>query len=330
MIKVVFCSILFLGVLSSCATLFTGNKSIIHFSSDVPNAEVFINDEAIGETPVTAKIKRSLKSKEVRLEKVGYEPQSFVLKKKFKPISLLGTTLIFVDVASGAIVDYPDNFFHLSLKPETTTTPIPPSRELKNHFYVITKVDTFFTQPFYEFEQKSFWNSDLDKMTFKLLDGSSKEVPVEDIVMYKTLNIHRKGIGKGFLAWQTNMDHITKIYIPAKHSETKRKSRYMFMEALLGNGDHHLVKSLVNVTNVNMAPSGVVQTSSYNVPYFYLYKEGEVVSVIKQRHLLSTIEQYFGDEKDLITALKKKNKFKTLETYVYGDKRRVDRYYSPF
>jgi hypothetical protein len=321
---------LLIGVLSSCATSYTGNKSIIHFSSDVPNAEVYINDEAIGETPVTAKIKRSLKNKEVTIKKNGYESQSFVLKKKFKPISLLGTTLIFVDVASGAIVDYPDNFFHLSLKPETTTASIPLARELKNHFFVITKLDTFFTQPFHEFEQKSFWNTNLDKLTFKLLDGSSKAIPVEDIVMYKTLNIHRKGVGKGFLAWQTNIDHISKIYIPAKYSETKRKSRYLFMEALLGNGDYHLVRSLVNVTNVNMSSSGVVQTSSYNVPYFYIYKEGEVVSVIKQSHLLSTIEKYFGDEKDLITALKKKNKFKTLETYVYGDKIRVDRYYSPF
>lgn len=328
--KSVFFSILILGIFSSCATLYTGNKAIIHFSSDVPNAEVYINDKAIGETPLTAKVKRSLKEKEVSIIKEGYESQSFVLKKKFKPISLLGTTLIFVDVASGAIVDYSDNFFYSSLRPESTTEPVPPVSELKDHFYVITKTDTFFTQPFHEFEHKSFWDPKLDKMTFKLLDGTSTTIPVEDVVMYKTLKIHRKGVGKGFLAWQTNIDPISKIYIPVKYLETKRKSKFMFMEALLKNEDYHLVRSLVSVTHVNMSATGEVQTSSYNVPYFYLYKEGEVVSVIKQRHLLSTIEKYFNDEKELITALKMKNKFKTLETYVYGDKRRVDRYYSLF
>lgn len=323
-------ALLLVGLFSSCATLFTGNKSIIHFSSDVPNSEVYINDEIIGETPVTAKVKRSLKNKEVTISKDGYESQSFVLKKKFKPISLLGTTLIFVDVASGAIVDYPDNFFHSSLKSKSANAPIQPVYELKDHFYVITKADTLFTQPFHELESKSFWNSNLEKMTFQLLDGTPTTIPVEDIVMYKTLNIHRKGVGRGFLAWQTNIDHISKIYIPAKYSETKRKSRYMFMEAFLRNGDYHLVRSLTNVTHMTLSNGGATQMSSYNQPTFYLYKEGEVVSVIKQRHLLSTIEKYFNDEKELISALKKKNKFKTLETYVYGDKRRVDRYYSPF
>jgi hypothetical protein len=319
-----------MGVLSSCATSYTGNKSIIHFSSDVPNSEVYINNKIIGETPVTAKLKRSLKNKEVTISKDGYESQSFVLKKKFKPISLLGTTLIFVDVASGAIVDYRDNFFHSSLKPKSANAPIQPVYELKDHFYVITKADTFFTQPFHELESKSFWNPKLEKMTFKLLDGTSTTIPVEDIVMYKTLEIHRKGVGKWLVSWQTSIDHISKIYIPAKYLETKRQTKYMFMEALLRNGDYHLVRSLVNVSHMNMSATGEVQMSSYNVPYFYLYKEGEVVSVIKQKHLLSSIEKYFNEEKELIAALKRKNKFKTLETYVYGDKRRVDRHYSLF
>lgn len=328
--KLLFFSLLLIGVLSSCATSYTGNKSIIHFSSDVQNSQVYINDQIIGETPVTAKVKRSLKNKEVTISKVGYESQSFVLKKKFKPISLLGTTLIFVDVASGAIVDYPDNFFHSSLRPESTNEPIQPVYELKDHFYVITKADTIFTQPFHEFDYKSFWNPKLDKMTFKLLDGTSTTIPVEDIVMYKTLEIHRKGVGKWLVSWQTSIDHISKIYIPAKYMETKRQSKYMFMEALLRNGDYHLLRSLTNVTHMTLSNGGATQMSCYNQPTFYLYKEGELVSEIKQKHLLSNIEKYFNEEKGLIAALKQKNKFKTLETYVYGDKRRVDRNYSPF
>ncbi len=308
-------SILFL--FSSCATLYTGNKSVIHFSTSPQNAEVRINDKIVGVTPLTLRIKRSIIKKKVTLHKTGYATKTIELKRKFKLISLLSNVAIFVDVATGAIIDYPNHFIQTNLKLKDTSKVIATSYNLEDNFYLISREDTFYTTPFQELHLKSFLSDKIDKINFKLLDGTEMSIPSEDVIKYKRLEIYHIGIGALYLYCQIKVDFKIKEYIPVFFSERKQKKKFMFMEELLFNKEFHLVKSYVNVVSANAITQGVSMNSK---PVFYLYRDGEVIKPIKQKELLKMVELNFSNYKDLIVMLNKRNKFKTLEAYVYNDK----------
>jgi hypothetical protein len=315
--------------MSSCATLYTGNKSIIHFSSNPENAEVSINDKLVGVTPLTIKIKRSLKKKTVTLKKSGYATKTFKLDKKFKAISLLSNVLIPIDAISGAIVDYPNHFYHQNLKLKDSINEVKPNYNINDNFYVISNSDTTFTNPFQELHHKSIFSDKIDVVKFKLLDGTEHSVPAPNVLRYKTLGIYTKGIGAFFLYCQTSQDYMVKIYISAliNYNEKKNKKTYMFMEELLRNKEFHLVKSFEDITSMNAINGDMISTSK---AIYYLYHEGEVVKEVEQDDLYELVASTFNNYKDLMELLKKKTKFKTLETYVYKDKRRADTQWFPY
>jgi len=311
----------------SCATMYTGNKSIIHFSSEPQQANVSLNGKKVGVTPFTMKTRRSVARKMVTLEKKGYKSQSFPLEKKFVPISILSNTFIFIDLLSGAVVNYKDNFYHKTLISKANNVISGNDYNLTNNFYVITEKDTFYTSPFQDFTSKSFWDESLDKINFTLITGEPKTLPVLDIFRYKTLEIYHNGIGMGFLFFHTKIDYIIKKYIRVKYDETEKKKTFMFMEEMLDAGDYHLVKSLTDVTNFNVGTGR--EAGHWNTLTYYIVKEGEKILKIDQKDLLQTVKTYFSKEKELIVNLKSKNKFKVLEEYVYKDRKGADRYYNP-
>ena len=313
-------SIILIFALSSCATIYTGNKALIHFSSDPQNAEVSINNKPIGTTPITTNVKRSIRKQTVTIKKEGYEPQNFTLTKKIKYISLVNFFFTPIDFITGGIVDYTDNFIHTDLKRTTADSVFQPITDLTNYFYVITPTDTFLTNPFQKMDYENFYCINIDNINFKLLNGDEKSIPIENVMKYKTMEIYKKGIGYLLLYCHVKTEYIIKTFIPVKYSETKRKTTYVMMEDLLNNKEYHLERALVQVTSMN----GNGGVSSTMVPEFYLYKEDEVASKIKQKELLQVVEQYFPDYTDLISALKHKNKFKTLEKYIYKEHRGAD------
>lgn len=320
--KLIFSFILVLFLCSSCATLYTRSNTFIHFSSNPQDAEILIDGEVVAHTPQTVKVKRSLKKKTIEIRKDGYLLESFEMDKKFKALSLLSTTFIFVDLISGSIVDYRDNFIHRELIHDSGRKGDIEGYNLSDNFYVITNHDTIYTQPFQDFDTRNFFSNRLDKMNFRLIDGTMKSVLADDIYMYKTLELYRKSLGMYFLSFQTQINYNIKKYIRAKYYEGRKIHKYMFMECLLTNNNCHLLRSLVDVLYIDHA--------SYNAPVFYLYKEGEVVEKIKRSDLLKTVEDHFSEETELIAMLKEKKKFKTIEQYVYQERRRADRYYVPF
>lgn len=330
--KKILISIFFLTILiifSSCATLYTGNKSIIHFSSNPQSAEVRINDKLLGVTPLTVKVKRTLKKKVVTFKKDGYTSKSFKLNQKFKTISLLSNVLIPIDALSGAIVDYPNHFYHFNLKQKGSGDTLISPYNLKDNFFVISSKDTFYTNPFQQLHYKSIFSNKIDKIDFKLLDGKETSLSAADVVRYKTLGIYKKGIGAFFLYCQTSQDYMYKTYIPALVSENVKKNKklFMFMEELLINKDYHLLKSYEIVTSVNSVSPSISTNSG---AAYFLYKEGEMIQKIEQKELVLIVESTFSDHKELIEELKKKNKFKVLEKYVYKDKKRADKQWFPY
>lgn len=76
--KTIILSIAACIMLSSCATIFSGTRQEVSFTSSVPSV-VYIKEEAIGSTPITTKIKRKTKKVEFRSE--GFETNTQTLKK---------------------------------------------------------------------------------------------------------------------------------------------------------------------------------------------------------------------------------------------------------
>lgn len=68
---IIIISILFL--LSSCATVFKGTSEEVNFQSDPQNAEVWVNGQKMGETPLKLKLE-SKKAYTIELRKEGYAP----------------------------------------------------------------------------------------------------------------------------------------------------------------------------------------------------------------------------------------------------------------
>lgn len=88
-------------LLSGCATIFSGSKQRIYFTSNPSAATIFIDETAVGKTPFSMKLKRN-QSREVTISLDGYKPYKTKLTKKFN-LWYLGN--IMIGGAVGFIID---------------------------------------------------------------------------------------------------------------------------------------------------------------------------------------------------------------------------------
>jgi len=96
-------------ILSGCATVISGVDQDVTFNSVPGDATVIINSIPRGTTPLTVSLKRR-GHYEVTLEKEGYYPTNFVMRRKVNP-AIIGNILVGgvigvgVDAATGAMWD---------------------------------------------------------------------------------------------------------------------------------------------------------------------------------------------------------------------------------
>ena len=100
-----FASSLFL--LTSCATIISGSKQKVSFTSTPAEASVFINEVEIGKTPIEKKLERK-KEYDVKIVLDGYKPFETKITKKFNAwylgnILIGGVIGFIVDPATGAM-----------------------------------------------------------------------------------------------------------------------------------------------------------------------------------------------------------------------------------
>lgn len=106
--------------LFSCATILSGNKQKMLFDSFPQDAQVRINGELLGTTPLLVKVKRKvLKKQNLEISKEGFASENLRLKKDINPKAAFNILFFYglpVDALTGAIVEYiPDyNYFQLS------------------------------------------------------------------------------------------------------------------------------------------------------------------------------------------------------------------------
>ena len=81
---------------SNCATLFKGTSEEVRFSSEPSRAEVWVNGQKMGETPVTLKLE-SKKTYTIEFRKEGFKPVTRTITNH------VGAGWIILDVLAGLI-----------------------------------------------------------------------------------------------------------------------------------------------------------------------------------------------------------------------------------
>jgi len=101
------CLIVCVGLLtSSCALIFKGTSEEVQFESSPDRAEVYVNGDLAGETPIAIKLE-SKRSYTIVFKLEGYKDQSFQIQNKIGAgwiiLDILGGLFpIIIDAATGA------------------------------------------------------------------------------------------------------------------------------------------------------------------------------------------------------------------------------------
>ncbi len=106
---------------TSCASIFTGTKDSVSFTSNPEGARVFHKGVEKCTTPCTAEISRSLSKQIVILEKEGFQKKEVKLTKTFNAVSLLNILLggvigIGIDAATGSLTKYSPKEYKFELE----------------------------------------------------------------------------------------------------------------------------------------------------------------------------------------------------------------------
>ena len=111
-------------LMTSCATIFTGTKDRITFTSDPSGATIFIDGIEQGVTPLTMKVKRNINDTDVEFKLDGYETRLITLSKEFNLVSIINLGNLFgwdIDAVSGAVMKYDRNSYDITLDNKRTT-----------------------------------------------------------------------------------------------------------------------------------------------------------------------------------------------------------------
>ncbi|WP_139166197.1 PEGA domain-containing protein [Chryseobacterium soldanellicola] len=106
---------------TSCATIFTGTKDKISFSSTPEGAKVFHKGIEKCTTPCTTEISRGLGKQMATFEKEGFNNKEVKLTKTFNPVTLLNILLggvigLGVDTATGSLIKYSPKAYTVELE----------------------------------------------------------------------------------------------------------------------------------------------------------------------------------------------------------------------
>jgi hypothetical protein len=114
--------VLALGLtLAGCATIISGSSQLITVNSNVEGAEVYLNDQMLGTTPLSVDVKRGQEGL-LRITHEGYQPYSIALNKHLNNV-FFGNILsggVFgssTDYSTGAMYSYEPSTFMVNLQP---------------------------------------------------------------------------------------------------------------------------------------------------------------------------------------------------------------------
>lgn len=148
---VFFIAILFIPLLTSCASIVKGGPQSVTFNSEPTGATVIVNGRTMGATPLTVSLERKGGDQSITFEKDGYKPITIPLTTGVNPWffgniifgGLVGST---TDALSGAIHEYSPNFYHVTLSPKGSAFLTPKgeieSFILSNYGHIISEANS--------------------------------------------------------------------------------------------------------------------------------------------------------------------------------------------
>ncbi len=118
-------------LMTGCATIFTGTKDRISFTSTPSGAVIYKDGVEICTTPCNYRFKRSVNDTDLELKLDGYETRMITLDKEFNLVSIINFGNLFgwgIDVLSGAVMKYDRKAYDLKLSPEKSASLLQPNR----------------------------------------------------------------------------------------------------------------------------------------------------------------------------------------------------------
>ncbi len=115
-----------LGILAlsttGCATLFSGTSEPVTFTSEPAGAEVVLDGDRIGVTPLTYEMDReTFRHSTVVLRKPGYKSEKFAVRKTLNTVALFNCTSVLswgTDALTGAMMEYSPSKYFVELTPQ--------------------------------------------------------------------------------------------------------------------------------------------------------------------------------------------------------------------
>jgi hypothetical protein len=114
-----------LALLCSCATVFSPGHDSLTFTSEPAGAEVFIDGQRAGATPLTLRMDRqTFHTARVTVRADGYEPRVFPLSKSLNKVAIFNLTFWpswITDALSGSMIEYAPDSYYIELNPRPSS-----------------------------------------------------------------------------------------------------------------------------------------------------------------------------------------------------------------
>jgi len=123
--------VIFTITITSCATLFSGIKDRIYFTTNMPGARVLIDGVEVCKTPCNENITRKVGESQIEFKLEGYETKVINLSKTFNVVSILNFGNLIgwgIDIATGAVFKYDKRAYDIELSKNNKVSKVMPDR----------------------------------------------------------------------------------------------------------------------------------------------------------------------------------------------------------
>lgn len=109
-------------LITSCAGVFKGTEQTLTFTSEPSGAEVMLDGQSVGVTPLSIKVKKN-KYDTVMLKLAGHKVVNRPLEKSYDAVALVNVIWdsSTTDLITGAAYEYSPNTYYFKLETETKT-----------------------------------------------------------------------------------------------------------------------------------------------------------------------------------------------------------------
>lgn len=246
-------------LLQSCATILTGVKDPIYFSSYPAGATVKIDGQELGTTPITKKVKRKVFDKPTAtISKEGLESKNIVLEQKLNLWTfLLIPTGSIVDALTGSLLRYSKKIYFVDMTNKKDN--IAKLCDPDNFCYVVNdKKDTTYIYPEIKAKNKNITYRDINT-------GKEKKIEKEQVSSYKTITVVRKKIEEEIME--------------RRQVSMKNNNKTELLKLELKNGEYSLFSTAVGSGMVTTVSSGgtIGGQGGGGGIYYYCYKGNELI-----------------------------------------------------